>query len=226
MTPAQDVSQRFPTPGPRKTMAVAVSAALAGGSQAIAQDPMLEEVIVTATKRSSNMQDIPQSIQAFTTEDIQRRGFRGIDDYSKQVPGLAMVRREPAGTSVVFRGVASSGIQFGTNPSAAVYLDEQPVTSAGRNLDPRLIDIARVEALSGPQGTLFGDSSQSGTLRVITNKADTTGFEAWIEGGQREAYWLAQRDSWVAGLLGQGLIIFQPPLAGATSFYLPMGSHA
>lgn len=171
-------------PGPRKTLAVAI-AAVAGASQASAQGrDALEEVIVTATKRgASSMQDIPQSIQAFTTDDIQRRGFKGIDDYQKFVPGMAMVRREPAGTSVVFRGVASSGIQFGTNPSSAVYIDEQPVTSAGRNPNPRLVDIQRVEALSGPQGTLFGDSSQSGTLRIITNPASTEGFEAWVDGG-------------------------------------------
>ena len=82
---------------------------------------------------------------------------------------------------MVFRGVAASGIQFGTNPSSGVYLDEQPITAAGINPDPRLIDIERVEALSGPQGTLFGDASQSGTLRIITNKPDATEFDSWIE---------------------------------------------
>ena len=163
-------------------MAVAI-AAIAGSSQAYAQQNMLEEVIVTATKRSANMQDIPQSIQAFTTADIQKRGFKGIDDYSKQIPGMSIARREPAGTSIVFRGVAASGIQFGTNPSSAIYLDEQPITIAGRNPNPQLYDIQRVEALSGPQGTLFGDSSQSGTLRIITNPARTDGFEAWVDGG-------------------------------------------
>jgi iron complex outermembrane receptor protein len=177
-------SQHLNTPSQRKAIAVAVSAALTGGTQAFAQGTnALEEVIVTATKRSVNMQDLPQSIQAFTTEDIQRRGFVGIDDYSKQIPGLSVARREPGGTSVVFRGVASSGLQFGANPSSSLYLDEQPITTAGRNPNPRLIDIARVEALSGPQGTLFGDSSQSGTLRVITNKASTEKFEAWIDAG-------------------------------------------
>jgi len=167
----------------RRRMAIAVSAAITALSvSATAQNAALEEIIVTATKRSANMQDLPQSIQAFTTEDIQRRGFSGIDDFSKQIPGIAFSRREPGGTSIIFRGIASSGIQFGTNPSAAVYLDEQPITSAGLNPDPRLIDIARVEALSGPQGTLFGDASQSGTLRIITNKPDTTEFAGWIDG--------------------------------------------
>jgi outer membrane receptor protein involved in Fe transport len=165
-------------------MAVAVSTALTGGTQAFAQDDrMLEEVIVTATKREASIQDIPQSVQAFTAEDIQRRGFKGIDDYFRQIPSLTATNREPGGTSVTFRGVASSGIQFGTNPSSSVYLDEQPITTAGRNPHPRLIDIERVEALSGPQGTLFGDSSQSGTLRIITNKAHTEKFEAWVDGG-------------------------------------------
>ena len=171
------------TPGKRKTIAVAVSAALTGaGQSALGQGAgALEEVIVTATKRSANMQDIPQSVQAFTTQDIQRRGFSGIDDYSKQIPGISFSRREPAGTSIVFRGVASSGIQFGANPSSSIYLDEQPITAAGINPNPRLIDIERVEALSGPQGTLFGDASQSGTLRIITNKPKTDAFEAWID---------------------------------------------
>ncbi|MEP5766213.1 MAG: TonB-dependent receptor [Halieaceae bacterium] len=177
-------TSEFLNPSPRKALAVAVSTALTGGGHAYAQGELaLEEVIVTATKRETSMQELPQSIQAFTTEDIQRRGFRGIEDYFKQIPSLTASTREPGGTSVVFRGVASSGIQFGTNPSSSVYLDEQPITAAGLNPNPRLIDIARVEALSGPQGTLFGDSSQSGTLRIITNKADTEAFSAWVEGG-------------------------------------------
>jgi iron complex outermembrane receptor protein len=169
-------------PGRKQMMAVAVSTVMASGAMhAAGQNAMLEEVIVTATKRSENMQEIPQSIQAFTSDDIQRRGFSGIDDYSKQIPGIAFSRREPGGTSIIFRGVASSGIQYGTNPSASVYLDEQPITAAGLNPNPRLIDIERVEALSGPQGTLFGDASQSGTLRIITAKPDTSGFSAWID---------------------------------------------
>jgi iron complex outermembrane receptor protein len=166
----------------RKTLAVVISAVLGTSSAAQAQQAALEEVIVTASKRKSNLQDLPEAITAFTTDDIERQGFTGLDDYANKIPSLAYARREPGGTSVVFRGVAASGIQFGTNPSAGVYLDEQPITQAGLNPDPRLVDIERVEALSGPQGTLFGEASQSGTLRILTNKPDTTAFSGWVEG--------------------------------------------
>ena len=73
-------------------------------------------------------------------------------------------------------------MQFGAVSSSALYLDEQPITQSGQNPDPRLIDIERLEALRGPQGTLYGASSQSGTLRVITNKPDPSEFDAWVDG--------------------------------------------
>ena len=157
--------------------------ALLGSAQAADARQLLEEIVVTATKREANLQDIPMAVTAFTTADIERRGFRTMDDYVRFIPGIALGQREPGGDSVVFRGVAASGIQFGTNPSGGVYLDEQPITAAGINPDPNLVDIERVEALSGPQGTLFGDASQSGTLRIITNKPDASEFDSWIEAG-------------------------------------------
>jgi iron complex outermembrane receptor protein len=166
----------------RSAIAAAVSAALTGPSaMAQSQGDAIEEIVVTATKREESLADIPMSIRAFTTDDIVRQGLDGLDDYVGKIPSLALARREPAGNSVVFRGVAASGIQFGTNPSSGIYLDEQPITASGLNPDPRLVDIERVEALSGPQGTLFGDASQSGTLRIITNKPDPTAFDAWVE---------------------------------------------
>ena len=177
----QDFSENLPATR-KKTLAAMVSAVVGSTSMANAQNLVLEEVIVTATKRTSNLQALPQAITAFTTEDIKRQGFAVLDDYANSIPSLAFARREPAGTSIVFRGVAASGIQYGTNPSSSVYLDEAPITQAGLNPDPRLIDIERVEALSGPQGTLFGDASQSGTLRIITNKADPTEMDGWVEG--------------------------------------------
>lgn len=174
--------------GPRRALASAVSAALAGSHGAWAQqeapsEPGLEEIVVTATKRAESLQDVPVAVTAFGADDIEKHGFRGLDDYAAFVPTLSFATREPGGTAVIFRGVASSGLQFGGNSSSAIYLDEQPITSAGDNPDPRLVDIERLEALSGPQGTLFGASSQSGTLRIITNKPDTSAFGAQVEVG-------------------------------------------
>ena len=183
-----------------------VSIALGTAPAALGQEVMLEEVIVTASKRKTNLQSLPQALTAFTTEDIARQGFAVLDDYANKIPSLAFARREPAGTSVVFRGVAASGIQFGTKPSASVYLDEAPITQAGLNPDPRLIDIERVEALSGPQGTLFGDASQSGTLRIITNKADPGGTDGWVEGSLAVVQDSDDLDNDLAGMLNLPLV--------------------
>ena len=164
----------------RKAIAIAVSTAIAGTGSAQAQNT-LEEIIVTATKREESLQDIPMSITAFTDEKIVHEGFKQIDDYAGQIPGLTVNRREPGGANVIMRGCAVSAVNFGGTATTSVYLDEQPITSAGFNPDPRLIDISRVEALSGPQGTLFGDAAECGTLRIITNKPDTDGFAGWVD---------------------------------------------
>jgi outer membrane receptor protein involved in Fe transport len=164
-------------------IAAAVSAALAMAANAEAQTTGgLEEIIVTATRRSENIQDVSESISAFDTKGIEMRGLTQVDDLGKFVAGLSFSTIEPGGTTMVFRGVAPSGLQFGSVSPAGLYLDEQPITQSGRNPDPRLIDIERIEALRGPQGTLYGASSQSGTLRVITNKPNPTAFDAWVDG--------------------------------------------
>lgn len=171
----KDPLNRFP----RHAIAVAVSAVCA--SAQAAEEAIIEEVLVTATKRTESLQDVALSIQVLTDADIVKQGFKQLDDYIGQLPSLSFGRREPGGTNVIMRGCAVSGIAFSDNPTSAVYLDEQPITVAGFNPDPRLIDINRVEALSGPQGTLFGDASQCGTLRIITNKPDTQEFDAWVD---------------------------------------------
>jgi outer membrane receptor protein involved in Fe transport len=164
-------------------LAAAVSAALTVAGTAAAQTSGgLEEIIVTATRRAESLQDVSESISAFDTKGIEVRGLNNVDDLAKFVPGLSFATREPGGTTIVFRGVTPSGLQFGAVSSSGLYLDEQPITQSGRNPDPRLIDIERIEALRGPQGSLYGASSQSGTLRVITNKPDPTQFDAYVEG--------------------------------------------
>jgi len=123
------------------------------------------------------------SIAAFSNDDIVREGFKQLEDYAVRIPALSFGTRHPGGSNVVMRGCAVSGIAFSDNPTTAIYLDEQPITVAGFNPDPRLVDIARIEALSGPQGSLFGDASQCGTLRIITNKPDLDEFDAWVDLG-------------------------------------------
>ena len=163
-------------------LAAAISATLGVAGTASAQTSGgLETIVVTATRRAENLQNVPESISAFGTEAIEMRGLKQMDDYAKFIPGLSLGVREPGGTTIVFRGVASSGLQFGAVSSSALYLDEQPITQSGRNPDPRLIDIERLEALRGPQGTLYGASSQSGTLRIITNKPDPSEFDGWVD---------------------------------------------
>ncbi len=165
------------------SLAAAISAVLSmsAGTAAAQESTSLEVVVVTATRRAEKLQDVSESISAFDTSAIAMRGLQQMDDIVKYVPGMSLSQREPGGTTLVFRGVASSGIQFGAVSSSALYLDEQPITQSGRSPDPRLIDIERVEALRGPQGTLYGASSQSGTLRVITAKPDPSGFDAWAD---------------------------------------------
>jgi len=175
----------------RKALSATISAICAGVPLAQAQDAdqapaaeklMLEEVTVTATKRGSlNLQDVPISITAFTSENIKAQGMKKLDDYFGQIPSLTFGRLEPGGTNVIMRGCAISGVAFGNNPTTGVYLDEQPITNSVQNPDPRLVDIERVEALAGPQGTTFGDASQCGTLRIITNKPQMDESTAWVD---------------------------------------------
>jgi outer membrane receptor protein involved in Fe transport len=178
-TGAQDVAAAI-------SAILAVSAGTTQAQTAAQPEPApdesgLSQVIVTATRRAERLQDVPESISAFDANAIAIRGLANMDDYARLVPGLSISDREPGGTTIVFRGVATSGLQFGSVSSSSLYLDEQPITQSGRNPDPRLIDIERVEALRGPQGTLYGASSQSGTLRVITAKPDPTKLDAWAE---------------------------------------------
>ena len=143
----------------------------------------LEEVLVTAQKRVQNLQDVPISIQSLGNEKITQLGIQNFQDYAKMLPSVAMTPTLGSGSSftkVYMRGIATAGDGQATTsqPSVGMYLDEQPITTIQGNLDVHMYDIARVEALSGPQGTLYGASSQAGTIRIITNKADPSAFAA------------------------------------------------
>lgn len=163
-------------------LAAAVAAALAPAGSAQAQDEgaaALEEIIVTATKREQNLQSIPASIQAIPQAVLERMGAHGLEDYTRFIPSVNVVSFQPGSASIVFRGVNTGGAGVGQSP-ASMYLDELPLTIGGGQPEVRMVDINRVEALSGPQGTLYGGSAQSGTLRIITNQPDPSQFEAVV----------------------------------------------
>jgi iron complex outermembrane recepter protein len=147
----------------------------------------LEEIVVTATKRAASMQDVPVAIQALNGETLGNQDINNFSDYVKQLPNVTFAGRGPGQNDVYIRGISTSkGSLFqaggiGAGPTVAFYIDEAPLTASGRNLDVYITDMERLEVLAGPQGTLYGASSQAGTIRMITNKPDRSEFEANIE---------------------------------------------
>ena len=186
----------------RAAMALLASTYIAMPGQALAQDPPAEptdpaeasataaaqegeQIIVTATKRTENLQDVPIAITAITTKTLDDLKVDDFRDYARLVPSLSYKSGGgggsadgPGNNNVYFRGVASgeNANHSASLPSVGTYLDEQPITTIQGALDVHIFDIARVEALAGPQGTLYGASSQAGTVRIITNKPDFSGI--------------------------------------------------
>ena len=163
------------------------SALMAGGGMAHAADAVdtadtntLEEVVVTAQKRAEDLQKVPISLQVLSGQDLEQHQVTDFDDFAKLLPSVSYQSLGPGQSQIYFRGIASGGdgLHAGSLPATGVYLDDIPVTTIGNTLDVHVYDIARVEALAGPQGTLYGASSLSGTLRIITNKPDPSAFSA------------------------------------------------
>jgi iron complex outermembrane recepter protein len=184
--PSHPVSTvRRPPPPRLSPVASAVIAAIAGHAGAamaadVAADTgQLEEVVVTATKRSENAQDVPSSIEVLSSATLENLGVKDFNDYAQLVPSLSFTSTGPGSAQLYFRGLSDGSVNLvetsGVQPTVAVYLDEQPVTNAGRSLDLEIYDIERIEALSGPQGTLFGASSEAGTVRIITKAPNPAG---------------------------------------------------
>ena len=165
------------------------STMLTGVTQAVAADKPtgIETVVVTAEKRSEDLQRAPLSIQALPTEKLQQLHITNFADYAKYLPSVSYTvggsgagNGGPGFANVSMRGVSSGndGNHSGSLPTVGIYMDEQPITTIGGALDVHVYDVARVESLSGPQGTLYGASSEAGTIRIITNKPDPSAFSA------------------------------------------------
>ena len=178
----------------RTRLSVAVSAAVATASSAVAQEVAqadagrLETVVVTATKRTESAQDVSIALQAVTGDTLKDIGADTFDEYVDYLPNVVAAGNGPGKKEIYIRGSATEQTSVtissaqGSAPGVALYVDEQPVSFGGRNLDVFSADLERIEVLSGPQGTLFGASSQSGNLRLITRKPDPTGFDIGFNG--------------------------------------------
>lgn len=153
----------------------AISASYTSPGIAQNQQAVLEEVVVTARKRSETLQDVPFSIAAQTEGQLRRSGATNLETMADGVAGLAVQNLGPGQSQVAIRGISAGQIvrdQPGVKEQAGVYLDESVISLSLFTPDLDFYDTNRVEVLRGPQGTLFGSGSLSGTIRYISNEPD------------------------------------------------------
>jgi outer membrane receptor protein involved in Fe transport len=143
-------------------------------AQDTVEDDSDNVIIVTAQKRSQNLQDVPIAITALGTETLDELQINEIRDVAKFLPSVTVQTSGPGFTQVFFRGVANGEVpnHSASLPTVGIYLDEMPITTIQGALDIHSYDLARVEALAGPQGTLYGASSMAGTIKMVTNAPD------------------------------------------------------
>src|SRR5260221_9728005 len=157
------------------------AAGTAGAAPDNGASDAIQEITVTAQRRTENMQNVPITIQALTAETLTQLHVATFDDFIKYLPNVTQASNGPGQSSIFMRGLSAEpggpgggGSQgsgtTGQFPNVAVYLDDQSASLPGRNLDIYAADLERIEVLEGPQGTLFGSGAEAGMLRYITNK--------------------------------------------------------
>ncbi len=167
----------------------AATAWAAGAADADTGSDAIQEITVTAQRRSESMQDVPISMQAFTSQALEQLNILTFDDYIKYLPNVTTANNGPGQNEVFMRGLsagsqASQGsASTGLFPNVAIYLDNQSVQMPNRNLDVYAVDLNRIEVLEGPQGTLFGSGAESGVIRYITNEPKLDVTEGSVKAG-------------------------------------------
>jgi iron complex outermembrane recepter protein len=178
-------------------LAYAISAVLSGYTGALhaatdadtAASSGLEEITVTAQRRSESIQNVPITIQAITGETLGQLSVTTFDDAIKLLPNVTFSSNGPGQGNIYMRGLSvgfagsQSSASINPFPNVATYLDDQSLTFPGRNLDVYMVDMERIEVLEGPQGTLFGGGAEAGVIRYITNKPKLDVTEGRAEGG-------------------------------------------
>jgi iron complex outermembrane recepter protein len=161
------------------------SVAAAGPAETTAEDTGLAEIVVTAEKYSSTIQNTPISLSAVTGDQLAAAGIATVEDVARFVPGLSMRSSGPGTTEYEARGLASNG---GAAPTVGFYLDEVPLSPPALAqdgkvvIDPDLYDVNRIEVLRGPQGTLYGSGSMGGTIKIVTNQPKLGDWEGSVQG--------------------------------------------
>jgi outer membrane receptor protein involved in Fe transport len=156
-------------------------------ADASAETSTLEEVVVTARKRTENLQDVPMSIDVFTSKDLQNLAISQFEDYAAMTPSISFVSAGPGTQTMVMRGVSDgSNPNYSNTATTAFLVDDMSMNFGGVTPDLHFYDIERIEVLNGPQGTTFGASAMAGALRFVTNKPDASGFSAGadLDGGK------------------------------------------
>ena len=158
-------------------------------SEAETSSDSIQEIVVTAQRRSESIQDVPISIQALTSQTLQQLNISTFDDYIRFLPNVTTASNGPGQNEVFMRGL-SAGSQAsqgsaatGLWPNVAIYLDNQSAQVPNRNLDIYAADLNRIEVLEGPQGTLFGAGAEAGVIRYITNEPKLDVTEGNVKAG-------------------------------------------
>ncbi len=190
-TDTNEASMRLARANPQTPAAEDKAGAEADDSTSSAEKSRkIDEIIVTATKRAENVQDIPMSIAVIGSQDIERRGLIGMEDYLRSIPGVNQIDNGARANAIVIRGISTSpefeNAAAGAGSTVSSYFDEVPITAAGGwgggGIDVRPVDIERIEVLRGPQGTAYGSASFGGALRIIPVKPKLDGFGAKLAG--------------------------------------------
>jgi iron complex outermembrane receptor protein len=166
-------------------LAISASAADAGDTNSAG----IQEITVTAQRRAENIQDVPITIQALTSQTLSELNATTFEDFVKFLPNVSVSSIGPGGSSIFMRGLSvgvgtvQNSAAIGFIPNVALYLDDQSASLPGRNLDIYAADLERIEVLEGPQGTLFGSGAEAGVLRYITNKPKLDVTEGVVNAG-------------------------------------------
>lgn len=172
---------------PMSTMAQAIDEVLdvevqQGNAKESARAMELDRVVVSATRRSESLEDVPISITALSQEELDAKGIVGYEGVANETPGIVLNRASANFNNFTARGIATNGYNANLQSTVAVYIDELPISANGNStvLDPSLYDVERIEFLRGPQGTLFGSGSLAGALRILTHAPDPNVFEGSV----------------------------------------------